>query len=286
MKPLMAALVASLPLALIACGGSDDAAAPTEPLNFDESTAADVVARYPAPEGSSIVSWLLDGDLSRAAELTRLSNEYTFECMQAAGFVEYPLRTPPPVTETNLATVLTPLPAEQAATLGYTSPSAVEEEAWVDPVMGYYQSLTTEQQQAFVAANEACAASERDVLFDGQFESYETVRVELQDKMLGLFNSFYASPEFRDVNEQWSNCMSTAGYDYLTPSAAADEMLEQTDKAAETRVARADAACRAQFDTDRRVEDLFRIAEANFIANNENLIVEVMDLSMRTVPET
>jgi len=118
--------------------------------------------------------------------------------MQAAGFVEYPLRTPPPASETNLATVLTPLPPEQAATLGYTSPRAVEEETRADPVMAFYQSLSSEQQQAFVAANEACAVSEREVIFDGQFEAYEAVRFELQDKMLGLFNSFYASPEFRE----------------------------------------------------------------------------------------
>ncbi len=284
MKHWTAALVA-LPLAISACSKGGDAA-PSEPLGFDETVAADVLARYPAPEGSSIVSWLLDGDLSRTAELTRLSNEYTFECMQAAGFTSYPLRNPPPASETNLATVLTPLPADQAASLGYTSPTATEEQAWVDPVKGFYDSLSPDQQQAFVSSNEACAVSERDVIFNGQFEAYDTVRVDLQDKMLGLFNTFYASPQFQEVTEDWSECMKAAGYDFATPTAAADDMLAQGDKRAEIRVAQADAACRGQFGTEERVDDLFRLAEANFIAANERLIVEVMNLSMRNVPNS
>lgn len=283
MKQWTAALVA-LPLAISACSNGDGAA-PSEPLGFDETVAADILARYPAPQGSSIVSWLLDGDLSRTAELTRLSNEYTFECMQAAGFTSYPLRNPPPASEANLATVITPLPAEQAASLGYTSPLATEKQQWVDPVQGFYDSLSPDQQQAFVLSNEACAASERDVIFNGQFEAYDTVRVDLQDKMLGLFNSFYASPQFGEVTEDWSECMKAAGYRFATPPAAADDMLAQDDKSAEIRVAQADAACRGKFGTEERVDDLFRLAEANFIAANESLIVEVMKLSMRNVPD-
>lgn len=101
--------------------------------------------------------------------------------------------------------------------------------------------------------------------------------------MISLFDQFYAASEVRDVFERWSACMHRTGFEFETPFDAMDAAMPR-EEAFELQVAGSDARCRLELATEEDIARLFRAAEANFLADNEALVMEVMDLSGRTVP--
>lgn len=276
----LAAAIGVGALTLSGCAGSasDQADGPD-----DE---ARIAAAYPAPDDVSIVGWLLNGDPEWGEDLQSQGFELTFDCMRNAGFNDYPLRNPPAEQGPPLPTVLTDLPAEQARTIGYDSPQSQRTSTWVDPVGVYFDGLTDEDRTRFSEANAACAEQEREVLFDGNFDNYDNARSDLDSLMLDLFDEFYDSDAYRDLSREWSGCMADAGFDFDTPTEAVNTMLAQNDEAAEIATATADSACRDQVDTRQQTARLFREFEVDFLLDNEELVLEVMELSNRSIPRS
>ncbi|CAN5638574.1 hypothetical protein BH10ACT3_BH10ACT3_15900 [soil metagenome] len=232
----------------------------------------------------SIVSWLLDGDPERGFELTRESNALTRDCMIESGFSDYPVSVPPLGPPPPLTRPLPALTVEQAQADGY-EPTSLHEPSvdWVDPVVDYFGRLTAAEATAFQVAISECAVQVREVLFGNGFDEYEESRQRLESEMISLFDQFYAASEVRDVFERWSTCMDRTGFEFDTPFDAMDAAMPR-EETFELQVAGSDARCRLELATEEDIARLFRAAEANFLADNEALVMEVMDLSGRTVP--
>lgn len=253
-------------------------------ISFATDNVDRVTQAFPAPEGVSVVSWLLDGDGDWAFEITFKSNELTRDCMIARGYAAYPVSSPPKQGEAPLTRPLPALSVEQAASSGYAIVEG-EDAAWVDPVTAYFSSLSAREQPAFQVAVSECAELVRAELFSGAFDQYEEARQLLEAKMISLFDDFYASDEVRDVFAEWSRCMNTRGFDAETPFDSMQKAAE-VDKALERQIASADAQCRSELTTEQAIAKLFRAAESNFLVENEPLLLEVLTLSGREVPQS
>ncbi len=253
-------------------------------VSFATENLARIERQYPAPDGVSIISWLLDGDPERGFELTRKSNALTRDCMIESGFSDYPVSVPPLGPPPPLTRPLPSLTIEQAQADGYEPPFLHDPSVdWVDPVVDYFGRLTAAEGTAFQVAISECAVQVREVLFESGFDEYEESRQLLESQMISLFDQFYAASEVRDVFERWSACMHQTGFEFETPFDAMDAAMPR-EEAFELQVAGSDARCRLELATEEDIARLFRAAEANFLADNEALVMEVMDLSGRTVP--
>lgn len=255
-------------------------------VSFSTDDVESVTQRYPAPDGVSIVSWLLDGDGDWAHEITLAGTKLDQACMVDRGFPGYPRAAPPNQGTPLLSQPLRPLSVDAAAVNGYELVDQFEgADTWVDPVTAYFDSLSHREKVAFQVAVGECAELVREALFDGAFEEYESARQLLESKMVTLFDAFYASSEVRDVFAAWSNCMDAQGFDAADPFDAM-EQAATAERAVGNRIASADATCRSDLGTERAVAQLFRAAESNFLVENETLVLDVITLSGRRLPET
>lgn len=255
-------------------------------LDFESSARAAVETRYEPESRLSIVDTLIYGADSGAYELELAGYEFMSDCVEEAGFDWTAARPTQALIAADTTPIIDSLSVDEAMTSGYGFAEPLAPHLAYDPVGAYADGLTSSQSPAFFDVVERCRAESRDLLFEDSL-AYEANRELLESARIEFYDAFDAAMPVRELRDEWASCMSGAGHevdtieDAVRLASATDSVAEQgrsADPATEFTIAVADARCRAQTAYEDQFIDLFRRAEANFVEENEDLILTVRDL--------
>lgn len=278
-----AVVLAALALLGSACtsaGGPDGAG-----IVFDDRDYADLVEQHPEIQAAPDLdlTYILVGSFGpEELALRQQTAALRSRCLQAMGF-DVPTDQPdlrdvawngfsifPKLDEQFVAAAGYGIVSGTRATGAATAPSALD---------GYAASLSDAQRERFGQADATCLSEIEDELFD-DFDHWETLRVQLEKLRNDFILDLQASRPIAELDSEWSECMSIAGYSYANPHDALGKLYERVNRGdldldSEANIAVADLRCRTSMGYEERYWRLYQTAEVKLVEDNYELIQEV-----------